>query len=209
MEQNDPRTGPAPTTGGGGLDKFTSFIRPFLRLIDTGALFRLPFMWLYVVFAVLNIIGMVVSIIGMFQGGGAVGFFMGLVGLLAFWAGFQVWWDRRTKVAHMVARDADFVALPVFSHLIQTAGEWAGAMITVAGVLSSLVLAFSGGRGGTGMLPLSDMMPFLGGAPLMGLIMAPIMGFVVIVVSRALAEQIRALVAIANNTHRTAENTRR
>jgi len=42
-----------------------------------------------------------------------------------------------------------------------------------------------------------------------GLIACPLGGFIILILSRAIAEQIRALVAVANNTKNIDNNTRR
>jgi len=47
----------------------------------------------------------------------------------ASWVSFQLWWDRKTKVTNTSVKGDEFVSTPVFSHLIQTLGEWIGTWI--------------------------------------------------------------------------------
>lgn len=92
----------------------------------------------------------------------------------------------------------DFIAIPVFSDFIQTAGEWAGTWIAVVGGLLSLLLSLILGDDmflmnralGFGFLDFS----------FMGIVLFPIYGFLIVIVARVVAEIYRALAAIANNT---------
>ena len=57
------------------------------------------------------------------------------------WLGFQIWWNRREKVYAAATAHDDFVAIPVFSHFIQTFGEWAGMFVGIGGALLTLIAA--------------------------------------------------------------------
>ncbi|MFR4025738.1 MAG: hypothetical protein ACLTZY_08565 [Alistipes indistinctus] len=95
----------------------------------------------------------------------------------------------------------DFIAIPVFSDFIQTAGEWAGTWIAVVGGLLSLLLSLILGDDmflmnralGFGFLDFS----------FMGIVLFPIYGFLIVIVARVVAEVYRALAAIANNTKKS------
>lgn len=198
-------------------NKFTSFAAPYFRTIDSGSLYRRPFVWLYMFFAVLNLLCIVAALLAMFKGGFS-GVLIGLFSIAGFWVGFQLWWDRKDKVNSFVTPGSDFVALPVFSHFIQTAGEWFGTLMAIVGTGASLVMALFGssagygdmGIGGMGMMnPMDMFMMGMGSAPVVGIILSPVLGFLIIIISRAVAEQIRALVAVANNTKAIDVNTRR
>lgn len=191
---------------------FTNFAAPYIEMIDSGALYRTPFKVLYTVFAALNLLGVLGVLAVMFSGG--VGpIVAGLFMIFALWIGFQIWWNRRQQVHTFVTPASEFVALPVFSHLIQTWGEWFGTMMAIGGVGASLgtLISSSGSRdyggygGGYGMDPMS----MLGDFGAAGIIMCPIMGFLILIISRAVAEQIRALARIADNTRNIDQNTRR
>ncbi|MCK9255945.1 MAG: hypothetical protein M0P36_09185 [Bacteroidales bacterium] len=179
---------------------FFKFISPFLKLIDNGKFFRKPMSWLYKIFAVIFLIAPLYAFYDMVQefdtasSGvifGAILVWIGLVGIC--WFSFQLWWDRSKKVLETSKDNDEFVATPVLSHFVQTFGEWLGIFIAVFGFYASLIaLIFAGSR-----------FYFLGdfiseGA--IALITLPILGFSIIVISRYLAELMRAIVAIANNT---------
>lgn len=79
----------------------------------------------------------------------------------------------------------DFIAIPVFSDFIQTAGEWAGTWIAVVGGLLSLLLSLILGDDmflmnralGFGFLDFS----------FMGIVLFPIYGFLIVIVARVVA----------------------
>ncbi|MDR0832764.1 MAG: hypothetical protein LBN93_01005 [Candidatus Symbiothrix sp.] len=187
--------------------KFFTFITPYLSFIDNGSLYRKPFSWLYEVIAVLNLLLPFYVLYkaidtGIFDSPAKfiIAFLLIWV-VIAFvsWISFQIWWDRKDKVLESSRERSEFVATPVFSHFIQTAGEWIGTWVGVVGFsVALLITIFLGDEayllGGLGI-------PFLNGG-LMAIITMPIFGFLIIVISRFFAEQIRALTSIANNTKR-------
>ncbi len=177
-------------------------------MIDSGALYRKPFVILYMVFAGLNLLS-ILGVLGfMFKGGIAL-IITGLFTIFALWIGFQLWWNRREKVNTFVTAGSEFVALPVFSHLWQTIGEWMGTFVAIAGTGASL-------GGLIGSIGASEQR-YYGADPMVmfselgfaGLIACPLGGFIILIFSRAIAEQIRALVAVANNTRNIELNTRK
>ena len=185
---------------------FTGFAAPYFDMIDSGALYRRPFMILYVVLAGLNLLTILGVLAVMFKGGVA-GILIGLFGIFGLWIGFQLWWNRREKIGTFVSAGSEFVALPVFSHFLQTCGEWFGTMIAIVGTGSSIVMALFGRSGGHTGSPLDAFAMMSGGTPTVGIIASPLAGFLILIVSRAVAEQIRALVAVANNTRNIDRNT--
>lgn len=198
---------PQPTAPQFNTNMLTGFAAPYIKLIDSGALYRQPFKVLYTVFAVLNLLG-ILGVLGIMFQGGIAPVVAGIFGIFALWIGFQIWWDRREKVNAFVNPGSEFVALPVFSHLLQTNGEWAGTVFAIAGVGASLGgLLSSMGSSGRGYYG-SDPMAMLGGMGVAGLIIAPIGGFLIIILTRALAEQIRALARVADNTRNIDNNTK-
>lgn len=205
MEQHNQPQNPPPQFNANVL---TGFATPYINLIDSGALYRKPFKILYTVFAVLNLLG-ILGVLGFMFKGGVGPIVTGLFMIFALWIGFQIWWNRREKVNAFVNPGSEFVALPVFSHLIQTNGEWAGTFVAIAGVGASLggLIASSGSSryGGYGMDPMS-MLGEMGAA---GILVAPILGFLILIITRAIAEQIRALARVADNTRNIDHNTKR
>ena len=189
-------------------NKFLTFIKPYLSYIDNGHIYRKPFSWLYTIFAILNLIfplyvfykaldNHVFDTTPKFI---IVFLLVWIIIAFASWVSFQLWWDRKSKITNTSSEGAEFVATPVFSHLIQTIGEWLGTWIGIVGfgtaLLTTIILGddgyyFSRGIG----------LDFLETGWL-SIVLMPIYGFLIIVATRFLAEQFRALSSIANNTRK-------
>lgn len=189
-------------------NQFFTFIRPFLAYIDNGHFYRKPFSWLYALMAVLNLIAPFYVLYtaidnDVFRGGAKIIFLFFLIWIMvAFvgWISFQLWWDRKDRVLYTTSDNDEFVATPVFSHLIQTTGEWLGIWIAVLGAWAALLITlFLGDEGG--YLARQIGLDFID-AGFMAIIIMPIYGFMTIVFTRFLAELFRALASIANNTRR-------
>ena len=118
----------------------------------------------------------------------------------ASWVSFQLWWDRKTKVTTTSIEGDEFVATPVFSHLIQTIGEWLGTWIGIVGFSVALLTTIILGDEAN-YLSYEFGIPFLK-TGIFFVILMPIYGFLIIVGTRFLAEQFRALSSIANNTRK-------
>lgn len=188
-------------------NKFFTMIKPYLNYIDEGKLYKQPFRILYQVIAVVMLLvpfALLYQLIdmGIFKHGTAgmiVAFILiWLVVAAAGWFSFQLWWERAGQLSQTSQQGDDFVATPVVSNLLQTFGEWLGSYMAVVGFLATLIaMIFMGNTAGLGVIP-----GISGGNGLWGLISFPIAGFITIVVFRWLAEMMRALVAIANNTRK-------
>ncbi len=190
-------------------NKFFTFIKPYLSFIDNGHLFRKPFSWLYAVLAIGNLLipfyvlyqAIRNHIFDYADGKFIFAFFLVWI-IIAFasWVSFQLWWDRKSKVASTSIEGDDFVATPVFAHFIQTVGEWLGTWIGIVGFFVALLITIILGDdsyylfSGLGLSFMETGFLFI--------ILMPIYGFLIIVVSRFLAEQFRALSSIANNTRK-------
>lgn len=189
-------------------NKFFTFIKPYLSFIDNGHLYRKPFSWLYVLLAIVNLILPIYIFYKAVDNhifdapAKLVIVFLLLWVIIAFasWLSFQLWWDRKTKVTTTSIEGDEFVATPVFSHLIQTLGEWLGTWIGIVGfsvaLLATLILGDE-----AYYLSYQIGIPFLKTGFLFVILM-PIYGFLIIVSTRFLAEQFRALSSIANNTRK-------
>lgn len=188
-------------------NKFFTMIKPYLNYIDEGKLYKQPFRILYQVIAAVMLLvpfALLYQLIdmGIFKHGTAgmiVAFILiWLVVAAAGWFSFQLWWERAGQLSQTSQQGDDFVATPVVSNLLQTFGEWLGSYMAVVGFLATLIaMIFMGNTAGLGVIP-----GISGGNGLWGLISFPIAGFITIVVFRWLAEMMRALVAIANNTRK-------
>lgn len=187
-------------------NKFLTFIKPYLSFIDNGGIYRKPFSWLYAIMAIINLI-LPLYVFYMaadnqiFKSPAKfITVFLLLWIIIAFasWVSFQLWWDRKSKVMDTSIEGDEFVATPVFSHLIQTVGEWLGTWIGIVGfgtaLLTTIILGDDGyylsRQIGFGFLKTGWV----------SVIFMPIYGFLIIVITRFLAEQFRALATIANNT---------
>jgi hypothetical protein len=189
-------------------NKFFTFIKPYLSFIDNGHLYRKPFSWLYVLLAIVNLILPIYIFYKAVDNhtfdapAKLVIVFLLVWVIIAFasWLSFQLWWDRKTKVTTTSVEGDEFVATPVFSHLIQTLGEWLGTWIGIVGfsvaLLATLILGDE-----AYYLSYQIGIPFLKTGFLFVILM-PIYGFLIIVSTRFLAEQFRALSSIANNTRK-------
>ena len=187
---------------------FFTFIKPYLSYIDNGHFFRKPFSWLY---ALLGIVNLLLPVYVFYQANENSIFdlpakfvivFLLLWVIIAFagWVGFQLWWDRKTNILILSSTGDEFIATPVFSHFIQTFGEWIGTYIGLVGfgfaLLTTIILGEEGSYLGRNLG-----IPYLE-TGLIAVITMPIIGFLIIVFSRFLSEQIRALSSIANNTRK-------
>lgn len=190
-------------------NKFFTFIKPYLSFIDNGNLFRKPFSWLYILMAIINLILPIYIFIqavdnNIFDSPTKFIFtFIILWIIIAFasWISFQLWWDRRTKVKNISVEGDEFVATPVFSHFIQTFGEWLGTWIGIVGFTFALLATIILGDEGyylSQQLGLGFM-----NTGFLFIILMPIYGFLIIVMTRFIAEQFRALTSIANNTRKS------
>lgn len=189
-------------------NKFLTFIKPYLLFIDDGNFFRKPFSWLYIIIAIFNLILPVYLLYkaidnNVFDAPAKfviVFILIWLIIAIAAWISFQLWWDRKSKVMKISNEGDEFVATPVFSHFIQTLGEWIGTWIGVVGSLSALLATIILGDQ-------ADYLSILIGlnfleAGYIFIVLMIIYGFLIIVVTRFLAEQFRALSVIANNTRK-------
>jgi len=123
--------------------------------------------------------------------------------LILGWFNFQLWINRTKKVLEDSGKDDEFVAIPVFSHLIQTFGEWLGFTLGTIGFSTTLLVNvffkeydryFFGRIFGTELLNPSFKY----------IIIWPLAGYLIIVIFRVIAEIYRAIASIANNTKKFA-----
>ena len=175
-------------------NKLFTFLDPLLGYIDNGRFFREPFRWLYVIFAVLNLlfpIAILVKVIDMgffkFAEGKAIFAFILVFIILCggAWGSYLLWMNRKNKLKDIIQENNEFIAIPVVSHLTQTIGEWLGIYIGVIGTLCSLIIALFAANELQYIMPVS--------------------GFLIVVFARLLAELYRALAVIANNTKKLAK----
>lgn len=203
---------PPPKSGQFNKDsKLFDFIAPFLAFIDSGEMFRKPFRWLYLFIAAINVLFPFYLLYfavknNLHQAPGKYIFALAALWIvIAFvgWISFQIWWSRSEKVVNIASPGDDFVATPVFSHFIQTFGEWAGTWVGVVGFISAIITVTMLGD----EAQMVSQMPGSGflGAGVSAIFLMPLYGFLILVFSRFVAEQCRAIAAIANNTKKPLE----
>jgi hypothetical protein len=180
---------------------FTNFSKPYLDFIGKGKLFY----FVYVIMAVINLLLPFVIIVmaaksGFFRMGGSNFVFAfvlsWIVIVFACWVGFQLWWDRKAKIK--LLENSEFVVTHIFSEMLQTFGEWAGTLLGITGAGVGLIAAmFLGDYAdylfqaiGIGFMP----------SGLIVVVAGPLLGFFIIIISRFVAEQMRLLATLVNNT---------
>jgi hypothetical protein len=183
-----------------------SFSKPYLDFIGKGKIFGLVYYVMAVISIILPFVVLYLAIdSGIFKLGAKYVFAIILswfVILFACWIGFQLWWNRRTKVTDMAS--SEFIATVCFSDIFQTFGEWLGTMIGIIGVGVGLIASIFLGSEARYLfraLGLSS----LGTGPLV-IISGPIMGFFIIILFRFLAELARLFAVLVNNTREIATN---
>ena len=186
-----------------------TFIEPVLSYIDSGKLFRKPFVWLYMVLAAVNAVlpfYLLYKVLdaGLLKHAPAKFVFAFIFAwffvVAACWVAIQIWWNRKDKIHETSQEGAEFPVTPVFAHFLQTFGEWFGSFVAIVGFGISLCgLLFLGNAAGD--LGYYFDLPFnIASVGFFGMILSPVQGFFIIIVFRYLAELIRVFAAIANNT---------
>ena len=192
---------------------FFNWAKPYFDFVGRGKIYSL----VYVIMALCNLLLPLIVIFwviesGMLQyaGTGAVIAFMFALLVIAFasWIGFQLWWNRKSAVKRF--ESADLIATPVISDLLQTFGEWLGTMLGILGVGVGIIITILlwDVSKYTAELMMFGVGGFFNFGPAM-IIGGPVAGFITIVFFRFIAEQIRIIAAIANNTREIARNLRK
>lgn len=135
-------------------------------------------------------------------------------GLLLAW----IWWGRRTDLDRHAGEDRVFISAPVVAHLVRTCGEVAGVSLAVGSVLfflaswpfAGMASQILGNSKASFLLELVRMpinlpirIPFLGmpsWSRELSVLLAPVTAYLIILITRWIAEWIEVFFAIANNT---------
>jgi len=194
---------------------FFSFAKPYFDFIGKGKIYSI----FYVVMAFLNLLYPVAVIFFVlnsgflrYYGARAVIAFMLSWLVIAFsgWVGFQLWWNRKSNLRRY--ENSDFIATPVISEILQTFGECLGSFFIINGVgvgLISTVLLWDIAkiplyRGPFRMFRYANLS--FGPIAIVGGLIA---GFIAIILFRFIAEQIKILASIANNSKDIARSLRK
>jgi hypothetical protein len=113
--------------------------------------------------------------------------------LILGWLNFQIWWCRRTQIRETSGKFDECTATPVFAHFLQTFGESMGLTIAVLGFITALIMSFldvSFGQFGWNLIHKG----------VLGFVLPPVVGYLVLFAFRVVAELTRSLVVIANNS---------
>ena len=222
---------------------FVTFSRRPLELFDKTS-FKIRYAVVCIVMAVGTLIQPFIVLIRTINSGY---FNFGLRYVLAFilvwlaftaacWLGFNLWWDKLRKSSEIGS--SDFVAIPFFSEMIKTFGQWLGIMLSIIGGVGGLfALIFLGRYSGpmlaTVFFNITPPAGFVGGYDMfdiagwlaevrsgwmlgfygiidiaftVSVILGPVFGFLIVLVTRFWSERLRVLVAIADNTKKTSSN---
>jgi len=128
--------------------------------------------------------------------------FSWIVIVFACWIGFQLWWNRRKKL--VIIGTSEFSATLIFSEILQTFGEWLGTLTGIIGAGTGLLASIFLGDDINYLFKVIGM-GYMGFGPVI-VIVGPIIGFSIIIFFRFLAEQLRLLASLVNNTKEIAEN---
>lgn len=193
-------------------NKFTSFIAPVLESMDKGNFLLKPMQWLFAALAVSLLISPFRTIYKLkeaevFANASVFALLLSIFCLFMGWIGFQIWWSRKKYMAECLLPQDEFKAIPLFSYFLQTIGEWYGAYVAIMGVGATIATFFLTKETSyfisfklkTFFIILPDIIDF---SSFGGLILSVLGGFLILIVFRYLAEFIRAIAAIANNTKR-------
>ncbi|MCK5737067.1 MAG: hypothetical protein KAH21_11340, partial [Spirochaetaceae bacterium] len=196
--------------------RFFSFISPALKVIDNGKFFREPLRWLYFFLGALNLLIPLALIVTaavysefLFENVLYVLGFVLFFSAVCFtsWLGFQIWWNRADTIRLYSSEGDENFATVAFSHFIQTSGEWLGVTVALNGFFTGLFvllgMLISMIFYGVAFLEVIDIVfyfgvNYLGRFLFFTMLLAPLSGFLILVTTRFLAEQIRALASVAN-----------
>jgi len=186
---------------------FFTFSKPYLDFIGKGKIFG----FVYYIMAIINllipfaIISAVIESKALSYGAKFVFAIILSWVVIAFgsWIGFQLWWNRRTKIINTTS--SEFIATICFSDIFQTFGEWVGTMFGIIGAgVGFITLIFF--RNDAEYLYELIGLSFLKSGPIVIFFGGPILGFFIIIFSRFLAEQLRLFASLVNNTKDIATN---
>jgi len=189
---------------------FFTLSKPYLDFIAKGKIFY----FVYILMAVISLLfpfGILYKVIESeffrYVPGKYIAAFILTWFVIAFagWIGFQLWWDRRKKISEISS--SEFIVTPIFSEIIRTFGEWLGTLIAIIGAAGGLIAFIFLGNEINDLFRLIGMGFLNFGAGI--IFMGPIIGFFIVIISRFVAEQLRILTALANNTKEIAENLKK
>lgn len=185
------------------MNSFFNFLDPMFNYIDKGKLFRQPFMWLYYLIGVGCALWLLYSLGDIFDQfshtkGSATFMLILLIFLDLAVAVFSVmyWFKRATQVNTNMPANSRFFAIPAVANLLRCLGEFVGIVIAGAGAYISLFTAIFASD--------NYFLRNMAAYGLLGIIVCPIIGYIILVVARFFSESILAIASIANDTRELA-----
>jgi hypothetical protein len=184
---------------------FLHFSKPFTDAIDNGPFFQKPISWIYTLSGflclLLPLVTAIQAISDNFFDAPSDFVVMGIV----FWVIyaivclilFQILIDRRDKLLKLDGSKG-FLATTIMANIISTAGECYGVTIAIMGFSISLFSLFVDEFTHI-TREFSEFVPF-GEIGLLGLLLFPIIGYIVVISFRFASELIMGIAQIARNT---------
>lgn len=184
-----------------------SLLRPDVKGLDNGMFLKKCMNWIYFALSILHVLFPIFFVIVLFKRGLfrnpslssiiALSLTIAAVFLVCY-IGFQLWWRRREKLCFMIKEDDTYVSIPLLAHFVQTWGEWVGIMITIFGIILGLTTGIFGATGDFSYILGKASSVFVYGY--LGVLISPLQGFSIILISRGFAELLNVMVTIAENT---------
>jgi hypothetical protein len=184
---------------------FLHFSKPYTDAIDNGTFFQKPVSWIYALLGGLCLLFPIIiaaqAIDNHFFDTQSKYIIMGLL----FWAiiiivaliNFQIWINRKNKLLKLDG-SRGFLATTIMANVISTTGECYGVSVGILGFFASfLSLILEEFKYLT--REFSDFLPF-GEIGLVGLILFPILGYIIVISFRFFSELILGIAQIARNT---------
>lgn len=181
---------------------FFHFSKPLTDSIDNGSFFKNPISWLYTVIAIIFLlIPFVIAFKGYDEGFfdyiGLLHVIMWIILLLVCFIIFQIWINRKNQLLDLDG-EKGFLSTTIMSNFISTCGECYGVVVGIGGTFFSLLSLFSDDLRSV-TREFNSILPF-GEIGLIGLIMFPVLGFIIVIVFRFFSELIMGIAQIARNT---------
>ncbi|MCC6577261.1 MAG: hypothetical protein IT228_07960 [Flavobacteriales bacterium] len=203
------------------LSKITTPIDRYLRGIDRGGFFRRPIAWLFfatggaallATFAFLAEVYDQVDNVGSLFKGENSGYALRLIvfaialACILLAAGvfcMLIWWRRAKHINRDLLPGEEYTATPLVALLVQTTAETIGAWVGIVGAAGTLLIfLLSWGHDAHGLMRIPGLEEFseIRRAGVIGVLLFPIIGWLIVLLGKWMAELLKVMASIANNT---------